>query len=287
MRIAHLILVHAYPKMLERLVSRLRYAEADIYIQLDAKADIKQFESLQYNCNVVFVENRVKTEWGNYSIVEATLAGFKHILNTQIPYSHINLLSGQDYPLRPIAEFHAFLAENSDRSFMHSLSLAGDEWEDGKDRLVKYSLGDYGFKGRYILQAIVNRILPPRKVPEGIMPYGRSQWITITPECARYVISYIATNPRVKKYLRMTWAVDELFFQTILMNSPLKDKLINNNLRYIEQFGANRPVIFTAGDLEKLRASGKFFARKFDDEIDTEIYDLLDAEIGFRKHEVF
>jgi hypothetical protein len=282
MRVAHLILVHAYPKMLERLVNRLQYPDADIYIQLDKKADIKQFKNLQYKGNVVFVENRIKTEWGNYSIVEATLTGFRHILDTQIPYSHINLLSGQDYPLRPIQEFHAFLAENLDRSFMHSLSLAGDEWQDGKQRLVKYSLGDYGFKGRYILQSIANWILPPRKVPGGIMPYGRSQWITITPECARYAINYIANNPKVKQYLRMTWAVDELFFQTILMNSPLKDKLRNDNLRYIEQYGAYRPVIFTAYDLEKLRASGKFFARKFDDEIDTEIFDLLDVEIDFK-----
>ena len=287
MRVAHLILVHAYPKMLERLVNRLQYPDADIYIQLDKKADIRQFKNLQYNDNVFFVENRVKTEWGNYSIVEATLAGFKHILDTQIPYSHINLLSGQDYPLRPLVEFHAFLAKNLDRSFMHSLSLAGDEWEDGKDRLVKYSLGDYRFKGKYILQAIANRVLPPRKVPGGIMLYGRSQWITVTPECALYTINYIAHNRKVKRYLRMTWAVDELFFQSILMNSPLKNKLINDNLRYIEQFGANRPVIFKACDLEKLKASGKFFARKFEDEIDTEIYDLLDVEIDFKKEQLF
>ena len=32
----------------------------------------------------------------------------------------------------------------------------------------------------------------------------------------------------------MTWGVDELVFQTVLLNSPLKDKVINNHLRYIK-----------------------------------------------------
>ncbi len=281
MKIAHLILAYNYPVMLERLVRRLQHEEADIYIQLDKKAPIENFAHLENINNVCFVKNRIKTEWGDYSIIEATIAGFNSILESGIAYSHINLLSEQDYPLRPINQFHEFLSANTDKTFMHSLSIADDEWEDGKVRLLKYSLGDYNIPGKYTLQVIANRFLPNRKIPGNLKPYGRSQWITITPECARYAIDYIKTKPKLKRFFRMTWAVDEVFFQIILVNSALNDKLVNDNLRHIEQYGANRPKIFTINDAGTLITSGKFFARKFDDNVDTAIYDRLDAEIGY------
>lgn len=276
MKIAHLILVHAKPQMLKRLVNQLKHNDADIYIQLDAKADFNEFADLEKIPSLYFIKNRVDGEWGNYSLVEATLAGFEQILNSGITYSHINLLSGQDYPLKPVEQFHKFLAANPDKTFMHSLSVADDEWLDGKTRFVKYSFGDYKFPGKYHLHNLVNAIFPKRKLPGGLRPYGKSQWFTMTPECARYVIDTIKNKPALKRYFRMTWCVDEVFFQTILKNSPLKDKLVNDNLRFIDLWGNNRPTIFKLSDADMLIASGKFFARKFDDDVDTAIFDRLD-----------
>jgi len=243
MKLAHLILAHHNPQMLERIVKRLHHADADIYIQLDKKADISAFEAIKSISNVWFVDDRVKTEWGNYSLVKATLKGFKYILQTGKSYSHINLLSGQDYPLKPIEEIHKFLFANADKTFMRYLSIADNEWEDGKIRVTKYSFGDFNLFGKYQLQAFANAALPKRKLPEHLKPYGRSQWLTITPECAQYAINYLKKKPRVKRFFKLTWGVDEIFFQTILCNSALKAKLVNDNLRYIEMEGANRPTI--------------------------------------------
>jgi hypothetical protein len=277
-KIAHLILAHSRPEMLERLTKRLQHPDADIYIQLDKKSDITAFQHIE---GVHFVPDRVDTGWCEYSTIEAEIAGFNYILNSGIDHTHINLLSGQDYPLKPIEEFHQLLFKNRDKTFIHSLSISDNEWLDGKARFVKYHLGDYGFKGRFLLQKLANALLPPRKLPYGMKPYGRSQWLTITPECARYAIRHINDRPRLKKFFRMTWAVDEVFFQTILENSPLKDKLFNDNLRYIESFGANRPVVFTMAHADILERSGKYFARKFDTNEDTAIFDHLDKLIGY------
>jgi hypothetical protein len=279
MKVAHLILAHAYPQMLERLVKKLLHPSADIYIQLDKKTDMLAFAHLATIENVQFVDKRIKTEWGDYSLVEATLTGFKYILDTGLTYSHINLLSGQDYPIRPLDEFHDFLVRNLDTSFIKAVDLRGDEWPDGKDRLIKYSLGDYRLPGKYKWQTLANKFLPRRQLPASLIPYGRSQWLTITPECAQYAIGVIQNDAALRRYFRMTWAVDEIFFQTILFNSPLKEKLINDNLRYIEQFGAKRPNIFTLKDAPKLIASGCFFARKFDDEADMLVYEALDSNV--------
>jgi Core-2/I-Branching enzyme len=280
-KIAHLILAHSKPQMLERLVKRLRHPDADIYIQLDKKSPIESYLHIANNDNVYFVPDRVKTEWCAYSTIEAELAGMRHILQTGVPYSHINLLSGQDYPLRPLDQFHQFLADNTGKTFIHTLSIADDEWLDGKARIVRYHMGDYDFKGRYVVQNIANRILPDRKMPGGLKPYGRSQWLTITPEDAQYGIDYIAGNPKLKQFFRLTFAVDEIFFQTILENSPQKKNLVNDNLRYIESFGANPPTVFTMAHTDTLVSSKKFFARKFDENVDTEIFNYLDKVIGY------
>jgi len=281
MKLAHLILAHSKPEMLERLVKRLHHDDSDIYIQLDKKANIADFQHIANIGNVWFVDNRVKTEWGDYSIIKSTLIGFEYILNTGIDYCHINLLSGQDYPLQPISAIHEFFFANTDKTFMRSLSIADNEWEDGKLRFESYSFGDYSFPGRYQLQGIANRLLPKRKIPGNIRPYGRSQWLTITPECARYAIEYVERNPRMKRFFRMTWAVDEIFFQTILENSPLNDKIVHDNLRYIEASGPARPTIFTMAHADLLVSSGKFFARKFDSAINDEIFDFLDNVIQY------
>jgi len=279
MKLAHLILAHSKPQMLERLVKRLHHPKADIYIHLDKKANFEDFKHLEAIDHVFFIKNRVKTEWGNYSLIDATLKGLEYILENNAQYSHINLLSGQDYPLKPIEEIQQFLFFNADKTFMHYLSINDNEWPDGKVRITQYNLGDYNFPGKYRLQSIVNAILPRRKMPGYLAPYGRSQWLTITPACAKYAIDYLKNNSRLKRFFRLTWAVDEIFFQTIILNSPLKNSVVNDNLRYIDMEGASRPTIFTIADADKLIASGKFFARKFDTDVDSKILDRLDKVI--------
>jgi hypothetical protein len=276
MRLAHLILAHHKAQQLERLVKRLNHTDADIYIQLDKKANYQDFKFIADNNNVWFVDKRIKTGWGDYSIIEATLAGMQYILDSGKEYSHINLMSGQDYPLRPNEEIHKFLFANPRKSFIHSLSIADDEWPDGKVRITKYSLGDTSLPGKYRLQTLVNLVFRKRKIPYGLKPYGRSQWMTITPEAVRYTIDYLKIKPKLKLFFKLTWAVDEIFFQTILFNSPLKGKMVNDNLRYIDMHGANRPTIFTIAHADELLGSGKFYARKFDTDVDSSILDHLD-----------
>jgi hypothetical protein len=56
--------------------------------------------------------------------------------------------------------------------------------------------------------------------------------------------------------------------------------MINNNLRYIDwSLGGASPKILKIEDTEKIGQSGKFFARKFDTDIDSEILDWIDANL--------
>ena len=276
MRLAHLILVHNYPEQLERLLNRLIYSNSDVFIHLDKKADLSQFEYLKSLPNVYFINNRISVGWGNYSMVEATLISMQEILDTQNKYSHINLLSGQDYLLKPIAEIEQFFFSNTDKSYLQSLSIY-DEWQESKNRLIKYNLGDLSIPFKYRIQEIINKILPNRKIPENMEPFGSSQWLTLTPACIKYVLEFLIDKPKALKFFKWTWAIDEILFQTILLNSSFKDSIVNDNKRYIK-FEKNEmnPILLKISDADALLQSGKFFARKFSIQIDSQILDFLD-----------
>jgi hypothetical protein len=118
--------------------------------------------------------------------------------------------------------------------------------------------------------------LPNRKLPGNLTAYGRAQWLTITPAAAAYVLRYIKDNRTMRRFFRMTWAVDEVFFQIILCNSSMRDSLVNDNLRHVRLNAGYRPVTYTIADAEELSSSGKFYARKFDSNQDSAIFDYLD-----------
>ncbi|TSJ40757.1 glycosyl transferase [Mucilaginibacter corticis] len=277
MRLAHLILAHGSKSQLERLVKRLVYPNTDIYIHLDAKSDMAEFADLEKLDGVSFIKKRTGIKWGDYSMVTATLISFEEILKSGNEYSHINLLSGQDYPLKSAATIQKFLFANTGKSFIKHLSIF-DEWQESKSRITMYNLGDYNFPLKFKIQDFLNKFLPDRKMPLGLKPYGFSQWITITPECVAYSLDYLKKHRAARRSFRLIWAVDEIIFQTILMNSPLKDKVVNDHLRYIKfKRGASRPNTLTMADAKLLVDSGKFYARKFDPNVDSEILNYLDA----------
>ena len=82
MKIAHLILAHTFPEQLYRLINKLTHPDADIYVYLDAKAGIEEFNTSAALKNVYFLANRIPVYWGNYSMVKATLLAFEEILAT-------------------------------------------------------------------------------------------------------------------------------------------------------------------------------------------------------------
>ena len=97
---------------------------------------------------------------------------------------------------------------------------------------------------------------------------------------SKEVMEYLKNNPKALQFFKRTWGVDEVIFQTILLNSPLKDSIINNNLRFIEfEKNAVNPRILTQADAKALLDSGKFIARKFSLEQFPEIILFLDNEL--------
>ena len=89
------------------------------------------------------------------------------------------------------------------------------------------------------------------------------------------------TNKSFVNFFRYVDGPDEMFFQTLLLSSPLKDRIVNDNLFFIDWENPNptRPRVFEKCDFERLVNSPKLFARKFDATRDSEILDLLEQKV--------
>lgn len=57
---------------------------------------------------------------------------------------------------------------------------------------------------------------------------------------------------------------EEVFFQTIFLNSPFKNQVVNDNLRYTDWSVHCPPKVLTVEDYDKIINSHKLFCRKID-----------------------
>jgi len=89
----------------------------------------------------------------------------------------------------------------------------------------------------------------------------------------------VATNRSFVRFFRHVLIPDELFFQTIVMNSRFRDDVVNDTLHYVDWDADPGPAILTVADVDRIETSGKLFARKFDVAVDSEVLDLLDEHI--------
>ena len=68
----------------------------------------------------------------------------------------------------------------------------------------------------------------------------------------------------IKEFKTVAWP-DEIYFQTILLNSKYKNNVINKMLWYVDwRKGPWLPRVLDMTDLDLLKKSNELFARKFD-----------------------
>jgi len=101
--------------------------------------------------------------------------------------------------------------------------------------------------------------------------------MTITQDCAAYIVNFIESNKKLRRFIRFTWGPDEFVIPTLVLNSKFRESVINDNFYYIDwSGGGSNPKILTAEDYEHLKSTDKTLARKFDIKVDTAILDRLD-----------
>jgi hypothetical protein len=276
MRFACLIVTHTSPELTARTIKKLDNGKFDFYIHLDKKVELSTHAELIAMPNVTFVQDRLDAKWAGYSVVDASFKCIREIVASGKEYGFIIMLSGQDYPVKSADDISSFLEKKAGKQLLKHWVFE-TEWAEGYTRIYRYHFTDKTFKGRYLVQRLVNLIVK-RRPPIDLRFYGTSSaYWTISPDCAKYVMDFVKSRPRFERFLKYTWGGDEFIFHTIIMNSPYALQVENNDYRYIDwSAGGSHPKLLTTEDYEKIVATDDLFARKFKMEVDTNILDLLD-----------
>jgi len=290
MRIAYLIIAHQLPSQLVELVTALDHPEkSKFYIHVDQRsADFFGSPSLKPIMdreNVLFLRDRVRVYWGGFSIVEATLRLIRKAVD-EGGFEYAVLLSGQDFPIKSNRCIESFFEAHEGKEFISYTPLPPKEWgwgpeimeriechwrADGVRRLLEMTgskrLQRWGWGAYSRLTLSAYRYAPSlkRKFLPGIAPYGGPNWFAISSRCATYVLYYLRDHPEFYRFFAHTLNADELFLQTLILNSPYRDHVINDALRFTDwDTGASSPRVLTGEDFDRLVASDSLYARKFD-----------------------
>lgn len=285
MKHAYLILAHKNWNQLMTLLSLLDDSHNDIFLHIDryaADAPIEQLRASVKKTQLVFVK-RIGCTWGDYSLVRAELELLKEA--TKTPHAYYHLLSGQDLPLKSQDEIHFFFGSKPEAEYVVTKKspLDGTHSPDRRQRYYFFFLRRNAFLDKtgiaylYLrrfqkLSIRVQKWLRVNRV-KGMKEqlfYG-SQWFSITDAFARYLLSH---REYIKRHFRWTFIPDEHFVQTVLMQSPFKDRVAQVTTRYID-WKRGKPYVFTAADYELLRSSDCLFARKFDETTDPDIIRMI------------
>ncbi|SDN86408.1 beta-1,6-N-acetylglucosaminyltransferase [Acetanaerobacterium elongatum] len=285
MNIAYCIICHRNTNILRTTIALLS-KENDIYLHVDKKACLTDFD--EYQGRVFFIRNRVNVQWGAYSQIEAMLALFSEAIKGN--YDYYCLLSGDDLPLKNSAAIKEFISRNDGAEYIGIVK----DFEKLKplfEQRLKYKHSRFSLKrtkslperALFKLYKIMRLNRRPNRYYCQLPPlYKGANWLCITKQLLEYIFNYLNANPWYQKAFKHGCCGDEIFFQTIVMNSEFKDKIyhyeteLDDNrmaLRYIDWVsGPQFPKILSEQDLPRMKDTDCIFARKFKDDLDIDVY---------------
>lgn len=275
MRIVYIVSAYKNPTHVSRLVHRLHTGpETRFAVHVDRKTDAPTFEAMQAGLGdldgVSFLP-RHACHWGGFGHVRASLKGIREVRESGWDPDYVILLSGQDYPIKPNAYIQDFLQDGDGRSFFLHFPLPTENWtHGGLDRFRRWHWRYRRFHVWLPLQ---------RTLPLGLKPWGGSAYWIVSRTALRTIAEFVDATPSYVRFFRHVDIPDELFFQTILLNSPEAERCVDFRLHYTEWSRSPAPAILTKDDYSHLVDSSCLFARKFDSSVDHEILDLIDERL--------
>lgn len=103
--ILYIILVHAYPDFVVRLINSLDEPQHTFVLHVDGKEThirkkLLQILKLRENVYLVDEKDSVRVNWGGYSVVNATIQSMRYAWLLDRPFHYMQLLSGTSYPIK-------------------------------------------------------------------------------------------------------------------------------------------------------------------------------------------
>lgn len=286
------ILITAYTDF-ENIVDLLNFFDDDFYffIHIDKKSRLNDSirTRIVNDKRVKILSHNFSVNWAGINHLLAILSLCKTAVNfTELEYFH--LLSGSDYPIKPLSHIKNFFKENKSNDYIHCELLPLKIWKHGGyDRLEYFHLYDYinakgslGFLIHHFVR--LQKLLLFKRKYKDILPklYGGIVWWSLSRNTLVDVVNYTNMDDNLLKRLKYTFCAEEFYFQTVIKASSYTHKnLFSNNLRYTDWNlrNGNNPAILDSSDYEKIMNSDAFFARKFNSPISDELKSRIQSMI--------
>jgi len=301
-RHAYLIMAYNNWNQLSLLLKLLDDERNDIYIHIDKKSDFFDAEKALLENSVKKSEltfiPRKKVYWADYSQADVEM-DLMQIASDKYHYRYYHLLSGMDLPLKTQDEIHEFF-DNEKHEFI-AMTPNGGSYSEKHTCYYHFFIHNKFYRKCKVLKGIdrgimyIQRFLKLKRVYDKDLKISTGwQWFSITDEFCRYVLSQ---RDFIKKMFSLTLDVDEKFIGTMVNKLGAHDRLYyvtkpgEGNATF--QYGCQRYIDFdrpipqpytwgrdnTQEDYMELMNSGYPFARKFDENINNEIIQMIAKKI--------
>jgi hypothetical protein len=227
-----------------------------------------------------------------------------------IEYDWVMNLTGQCYPVRPLADFGETLTRRGADAYLlcHKVFAAqGGLWPLKEAqarylyryrwRLTRDELPKPAHRVTSVVREAINRAQPwvrldtsyalqiglrhkGQFLPEGWDLFGGFYFMSIARKAATRLLEFADSHPQAMKHFRLMNIPSEVFAQTVLANQP--DLRLSQTVPLYVEYGESRrgrPRVLSSADVEAIREQGYFFARKFDRRVDPQVFDRLDEYV--------
>jgi hypothetical protein len=206
--------------------------------------------------------------WGGISQVEATLHSLRQIVAEVPDFDKVIFLSAQDFPLLPNDRLKHELAALERHELLDAVPLREGGWpvafryqyfhREGGTPLERAACG----LANRVLRALGRR----RRLPAGLEAWGGSSWWALSRGCIGMLLDRVEREPGLLRFFSSVLCPDEMFFQTLVMNSPMRARVLGENFRHIQwpEQGARNPKILDESDFAHIARARAHFCRKLD-----------------------
>lgn len=321
-RVCYYLQTHTRPAQVVRLVQRIKTASprSVVLIHHDNSGPPLDVPTLESMPDVYVIVG--PGGYGNYTHLDRYFTAVDWLEAHEVEFDWLQNMTGQDYPIQPIAATHRFLADSNADGYMEyvpvftdparldaDLSSDTDSCFLSKfDRSLRFDYRHWWIgrptraKQRYLRPLMAIDFVQPwfrislaystvavrRRSTifnaDDFICYGGSFFCTLSARCVYYARNFAREHPDVVAFFRTMPAPNEVFLQTVLVNSK-EFRIIPDGKRYIDWSGTrnNHPKTLGVADIPAMLASGAHWARKFDSMADPEVLDILDRHISSTK----
>ncbi|XP_039755431.1 xylosyltransferase oxt [Pararge aegeria] len=282
-------------RQVHRLINSLYRTNHYFYIHVDQRQDYlhRKLSLLEKQfTNIKLANKRYSTIWGGASLLKMLLDSMKDLIRLGWKWDYVINLSESDFPIKSLEELEKFLSGNKGYNFVKS-----------HGREVQRFIKKQGLDKTFIECETHMWRVGERKLPQGIVIDGGSDWIALSPDFVSYVIeNHDKLLAGLDVIFKHTLLPAESFFHTALRNSQFCNTYVDNNLhvtnwkrklgckcqyKHVVDWCGCSPNDFRTEDWPRIQNTQNrqlFFARKFEPIINQEIITRVEQFVGFTDH---